>query len=34
MITAGSLDEAVALARGCPTFEFEGSVEVRAVLGG
>lgn len=34
MITAGSLDEAVTLARDCPIFEFDGSVEVRPVLGG
>lgn len=34
LITSGSLDEAVALARGCPIYEFDGSVEVRPVLGG
>lgn len=31
-ISCGSLEEAVALAHGCPIYEFEGSVEVRPVL--
>jgi len=31
-IVAASLDEAVSLARGCPVFEFDGSVEVRPLL--
>ena len=29
IITAGSLDAAVELARGCPIYEYDGSVEVR-----
>jgi hypothetical protein len=33
IITADSLDDAVADARGCPVFEFGGSVEVRPVTG-
>ncbi len=32
VIEAGSLDEATEVARDCPIFEFEGSVEVRPVL--
>jgi hypothetical protein len=32
-IDAASLDEAVEVARGCPTYEFGGSVEVRPVEG-
>jgi hypothetical protein len=31
-VVAASLDEAVALAQGCPVFEFDGSVEVRPML--
>jgi hypothetical protein len=31
IIEAGSLDDAVEVARGCPTYEFGGSVEVRPV---
>jgi hypothetical protein len=32
LIDADSLDDAVAVARGCPTYEFGGSVEVRPLL--
>jgi hypothetical protein len=32
MIEADSLEEATALAQGCPGFELDGSVEVRPVL--
>jgi hypothetical protein len=32
LVHAASLDEATELARGCPVFEFGGSVEVRPVL--
>ena len=32
VIKAGSLDEAVALAEGCPAIEVGGSVEIRPVL--
>ena len=32
IIEAASLDDAVAVARTCPTYEFDGSVEVRPVL--
>jgi hypothetical protein len=32
VVEAASLDEAGELARGCPIFEFDGSVEVRPVL--
>ncbi|HYX84991.1 MAG TPA: YciI family protein [Gaiellales bacterium] len=31
IIEASSLDDAVEVARGCPTYEFGGSVEVRPV---
>ena len=31
-IVAASLEEAAALAHGCPIFEFDGSVEVRPLL--
>jgi hypothetical protein len=31
LVTAASLDAATELARGCPIFEREGSVEVREV---
>jgi hypothetical protein len=31
LVTAKNLDEATELARGCPIFESEGSVEVRAI---
>lgn len=31
IIDAASLDDAVEVARGCPTYEFGGSVEVRPV---
>ena len=31
-IEAGSLDEAVEIAKGCPTFELDGTVEVREVM--
>jgi hypothetical protein len=31
VIEALSLDDAIAVARGCPTYEFDGSVEVRPV---
>src|SRR5262245_19677025 len=31
IINATSLEDAVEVARGCPTFEFDGSVEVRPV---
>lgn len=34
LISCASLDEAVALAHGCPIYEFDGAVEVRPVLGG
>lgn len=34
MIDAASLDDAVEVARGCPTYEFGGSVEVRRVQDG
>ena len=33
VIAAVSLDDAVEVARGCPTYEFGGSVEVRLVQG-
>ena len=33
LIDAVSLDDAVEVARGCPTYEFGGSVEVRPVQG-
>jgi hypothetical protein len=33
VLEAASLDEAVELARGCPIFELDGSVEVRSVSG-
>ena len=33
IIDAASLDDAVEVARGCPTYEFAGSVEVRPVQG-
>jgi hypothetical protein len=32
IIQAASLEDAVEVARGCPTYEFDGSVEVRPVL--
>lgn len=32
VVEAASLDDAAALARDCPIFEFDGSVEVRPVL--
>lgn len=32
ILEAASLDEAVELARGCPIFEYDGSVEVRPAL--
>ena len=32
VISAASLDAAVELARGCPIYEYDGSVEVRPVL--
>jgi hypothetical protein len=32
IIEAGSLEDAVEVARTCPTYEFDGSVEVRPVL--
>ena len=32
ILSAGSLAEAVELARGCPIYEYDGSVEVRAFL--
>lgn len=32
IVEAATLDEAAALARGCPIFELDGSVEVRPVL--
>jgi hypothetical protein len=31
IVLAGSLDEAAELARGCPVFELDGSVEVRPI---
>lgn len=31
MVNAGGLDEAVELSKGCPIFQHDGSVEVRAV---
>ena len=31
-VEAGSLDEAVEIAKGCPTFELDGNVEVREVM--
>jgi hypothetical protein len=34
VLTATSLEEATALALGCPVFEFGGSVEVRPVVEG
>ena len=34
IIEASSLDDAVEVARGCPTYEFGGSVEVRPVQDG
>jgi hypothetical protein len=34
IIEAASLDDAVAVARRCPTYEFDGSVEVRPVQDG
>lgn len=33
IIEAASLDDAVEVARGCPTYEFDGTVEVRPVQG-
>lgn len=33
IIDAASLDEATELARDCPVFEYDGSVEVRPLLG-
>lgn len=33
LIDAASLDDALEVARGCPTYEFGGSVEVRPVQG-
>jgi hypothetical protein len=33
IVEAASLEEAAELARGCPIFELDGSVEVRPVLG-
>ena len=33
VIKAASLDEATELAHGCPIFEFDGSVEIRPILG-
>lgn len=32
IVSAASLDEAVELARGCPIFEYDGSVEVRPLM--
>ena len=32
LVEAGSLDEAVEIAKGCPTFELDGNVEVREVM--
>ncbi|AKV03964.1 PhnB protein [Labilithrix luteola] len=32
VVEAASLDDAAALARDCPIFEFDGSVEIRPVL--
>jgi hypothetical protein len=32
VVVAASLDEATELARGCPIFEYDGSVEVRPAL--
>lgn len=32
VISAASLDEAVQLARGCPIYEYSGSVEVRPLM--
>ena len=32
IVNAGSLDEATELARGCPIFDHDGTVEVRAIL--
>jgi len=32
VISAASLDEAVELARGCPIYEYDGSVEVRPFM--
>jgi hypothetical protein len=32
LVEVASLDEATELARGCPIFDFEGSVEVRPVM--
>jgi hypothetical protein len=34
LLTCSSLEEAVALAHGCPIYEFDGSVEVRPVFSG
>lgn len=34
LLTCSSLEQAVELAHGCPIYEFDGSVEVRPVLGG
>jgi hypothetical protein len=31
-VEAASLDEAVEIAKGCPTFELDGTVEVREVM--
>jgi hypothetical protein len=31
IVTAGSLDEATEMARGCPIFEVNGTVEVRTI---
>ncbi|HTQ29550.1 MAG TPA: YciI family protein [Puia sp.] len=32
LIKAGSLDEAVEMSKGCPGFEYDGSVEVREIM--
>lgn len=32
IVQAASLDEAAEIARGCPIFEYDGSVEVRPVI--
>jgi hypothetical protein len=32
MLTASSLDEAIALSKGCPIYDIEGTVEVRSVM--
>lgn len=33
VVEAATLDEAAEIARGCPIFEFDGSVEVRPLIG-